>query len=117
MDAGWGMPDGDRLPLRRTHGVADQLPSRWLFPGARAGRPVSPHALTRRLRAIGIEPRHMRNNARAQLAAEIPAAMLGEIIGVAPHTADRWAAVASGKWTAYASDRFGARETSARRDP
>jgi hypothetical protein len=46
----------------------------------------------------------MRNAARAQLAAEIPAAMLGEIIGVSATTTTRWAAFSAGNWTAYAAD-------------
>ncbi len=43
----------------------------------------------------------MRNTARAQLAAEIPPAMLGELIGVGATTASRWASIANGNWLAY----------------
>lgn len=92
------------LPLRRTNGVTDQIASPWLFPGRHAGRPVGPVVLAGRMRAIGIEPRDMRNNARAQLAAEIPPALLGKLIGVSPGTATRWAAFTSANWTAYAAD-------------
>jgi hypothetical protein len=45
----------------------------------------------------------MRNTARAQLAAEIPAALLGELIGVTANTATRWAALTAGNWTTYAA--------------
>jgi hypothetical protein len=61
--------------------------------------------LGERLRAIGIEPIRMRNTARAQLAAEIPPALLGELIGVNATTATRWAALSAGSWSAYAADR------------
>jgi len=92
------------LPHRRSNGVSDQLDTPWLFPGRHAGQHCGPVILGERLRAIGIEPLLMRNSARAQLAGEIPPAMLGEIIGVNANTATRWAAMSGGNWTAYAAD-------------
>jgi hypothetical protein len=65
---------------------------------------AGPVVLGKRLRKIGIEPLAMRNTARAQLAAEIPPAVLGELIGVNAATATRWAALSSGNWSAYADD-------------
>jgi hypothetical protein len=56
-------------------------------------------------RALGIEPRNMRNTARAQLAAEIPAAILGKLIGVSDDTATNWAAITKANWNSYAADR------------
>lgn len=94
-----------QLPRRRSNGMSDQLESRWLFPGRHAGRHIGPVVLGERLREhLGVEALHMRNAARAQLAAEIPPALLGEIIGVSANTATRWAALTSGNWTAYAAD-------------
>jgi len=93
-----------QLPQRRSNGVSDQLDGNWLFPGRHAGRHTGPVVLGERLRAIGIEPRRMRNSARAQLAAEIPPALLGELIGVNANTATRWAALTAGNWTAFAAD-------------
>jgi hypothetical protein len=93
-----------QLPQRRSRGVSDQLDGQWLFPGRHAGRHIGPVVLGGRLRAIGIEPRHMRNNARAQLATEIPPALLGEVIGVSTTTAARWATLTAGNWTTYAAD-------------
>ncbi len=95
----------NQLPHRRTHGVTDQIGSGWLFPGGHAGRHVSPVILANRLRAIGIEPRNMRNTARGQLATEIPPALLGKLIGVSPATATRWATLTNANWAAYAADR------------
>lgn len=94
-----------QLPHRRTHGVTDQIDSTWLFPGGHAGKPVRPIVLGQRLRAIGIEPRQMRNTARAQLATEVPPALLGKLIGVSPETATRWANITASDWTSYAGQR------------
>lgn len=101
----------EQLPARRRNGVTEQLENPWLFPGNHAGRAMTPNALGQRLRALGIEPRAMRSAARAQLAAEIPPAMLGEIIGVSATTATRWAIHTSANWNAYAANLDG---TSAR---
>jgi hypothetical protein len=60
--------------------------------------------LGRRLQAIGIEPRNMRNSARAQLVTEIPPAVLGKLIGISPGTASRWATLTSSNWIAYAAN-------------
>jgi hypothetical protein len=93
-----------QLPQRGTHGMSDQIHrTGWLFPGRQADRHISPNALGVRLRRIGIEARTMRNSARAQLATEIPPALLGEIIGVNATTATRWAALTAGNWTDYAA--------------
>jgi hypothetical protein len=95
----------EQLPQRRTHGVSDQFDSPWLFPGRKAGEHVHIVILGQRLRALGIEPRNMRNTARAQLAAEIPAAVLGKLIGVSDDTAANWANVTKANWISYAADR------------
>lgn len=94
-----------QLPLARTNGVADQLAGRWLFPGKRAGRPLSANVLGGRLRALGIPPRLSRTTALSQLAVEIPPAILAELVGVTPSTAARWAAITGSNWAAYATSR------------
>lgn len=94
-----------QLPITRTNGVADQLPSRWLFPGKRAGRPVTPDTLGRHLRDLGIPPRLSRTAALSQLALEIPPAVLAELVGISPGTAARWAGITGGNWAAYAPSR------------
>ena len=93
-----------KLPTRRTNGVTDQIASDWLFRGGHAGKPISSVALGQRLQAIGIEPRNMRNSARAQLVTEIPPAVLGKLIGISPGTASRWATLTSSNWIAYAAN-------------
>jgi lambda repressor-like predicted transcriptional regulator len=95
----------EQLPLRRQRGIRDQPATDWLFPGANATHHVVPSTLGTRLRELGIEARLMRNTARAQLAAEIPAALLSEIIGITPNTAVAWANRAAGNWATYAAHR------------
>lgn len=93
------------LPLPRRDGVAEQLPSNWLFPGHRAGRHLAAVNLGNRLRAIGIEPRAMRLAALDQLSKEIPPALLTEILGLkAPQTV-RHTSQAGGDWAQYAAHR------------
>jgi hypothetical protein len=94
------------LPLPRTNGISDHAHDRhWLFPGRRAGQPISTGSMAGWLRALGIEPRNTRNTARAQLAGTIPAAMLAEILGIGAQTATRWTAIANGNWAAYVAAR------------
>lgn len=93
------------LPLRRRAGTAEQLPSKWLFPGNRAGRPLAPMNLGNRLRAIGIEPRRMRMAALDQLTKEIPPAMLAGVLGVNVAHTVRHTSQAGGDWAKYAASR------------
>lgn len=93
------------LPLRRRAGIAEQLPSNWLFPGYRAGRPLSTVHLGKRLRTIGIEPRRMRLAAIDQLSKEIPPAMLTGILGLKAPQTIRHTTQAGGDWANYAANR------------
>ena len=92
-----------QLPIRRRAGISDQLPTKWLFPGSTPNRHAAAAAIATRLRILGIEPRKMRASAVAQLAAEIPPAILAGTIGITPAGAARWAAIAGGDWTRYAA--------------
>jgi len=94
----------EQLPLRRTNGVSDRFSGRWLFPGRLASNHITPSILGHRLQKIGIEPRTMRNTARAQLASEIPPAVLHEIIGITAKNANDWAARSMGNWHDYAAE-------------
>lgn len=92
-----------QLPIRRRAGISDQLPTKWLFPGPTPNRHAAAAAIATRLRILGIEPRKMRASAVAQLAAEIPPAILAGTIGITAASAARWAAIAGGDWTRYAA--------------
>lgn len=91
-----------QLPRRRSHGVSDQFESTWLFPGSTAGNHIGPSALANRLAALGVQPRTMRNTARAELVTEIPPAVLGQLIAISPATASHWATLTNSNWNTYA---------------
>jgi hypothetical protein len=96
-----------QLPWRRQVGIAGKLKqSEWLFPGRQAGRHQHPDYLRTRLAGIGIECIPPRNAALIQLATELPAAVIADMLGVHPNTATRWVELAGAKWTGYAADRL-----------
>jgi len=93
------------LPVRRRHGVTDQVDTQWLFPGDRAGHHLRSTNLANRLRDIGVEPRQMREAALLQLSMEMLPAVLAEVVGVTPSTAARWTNASGGSWANYAGSR------------
>jgi hypothetical protein len=90
------------LPRRRRHGVAEQLPTSWLFPGDRAGRHISVAALGNRLRALGIEPQRTRLAALDQLTKEVPPALLAGVLGIHTSSVVATADRSGGNWARYA---------------
>jgi hypothetical protein len=94
-----------QLPHRRRASTAEQLPTRWLFTGSHAGRPLSVNALGTRMRAIGVQPRRFRIAAAEQLAREIPPAMLAGVLGLRIAAINRHTTTAKGQWANYAADR------------
>lgn len=84
--------------------VQEQGP-RLLFPGMVPGRPISPHAMTQKLARHGITVRAARNGALASLAADLPAAILADLLGMHVNTAVRWVTLARRDWTDYLADR------------
>jgi hypothetical protein len=62
----------------------------------RVGRPISPHAMTQKLRRHGIAVRAARNGALATLA---------DMLGMHVNTAVRWVILARRDWTDYLADR------------
>ncbi|QFZ73983.1 hypothetical protein GFH48_12655 [Streptomyces fagopyri] len=90
---------------RRGHaalGHTDAHP--WLFPGARAGRPMSAEHLGTRLNRIGLRGRAGRNSALLDLAAELPAVVLSNLLGIHVETATAWAAEAGNIRPGYAAE-------------
>lgn len=96
-----------QLPYRRQHGPSAHAPAttRWLFPGRQAAGHQHPEYLARRLRTLGIDPRAGRAAALLDLATQVPAAVLADLLGLTPHTAIRWTQHAAGHWTTYAAHR------------
>ena len=67
------------------------------------GRPITPARLAERLRALGIPVQAGRRAALTDLAAQLPAAVLADLLGLHPTTAVAWMHQAGGDWTRYAA--------------
>ena len=79
------------LPWRRQIGISGKLhAAEWLFPGRQAGRHQHPDYLRVRLGALGIDCRAQRRAALLQLATEVPASVLADMLKLAPSTASKW---------------------------
>lgn len=93
------------LATGRAHhiGIGSTAPSPWLFPGHLPGRPITASRLGQRLGVFGIDARAARRAAQLQLAAEVPAVVLAEMLGVAIGTAVDWVHAAGGDWANYAA--------------
>jgi len=92
-------------PQRRLKLPPSRDTPRWLFPGLVPGQPIANHALTTRLSRHGINVRTARNGALAALAADLPAAILADLLGMHIHTAVRWVGYARGDWAEYLAAR------------
>lgn len=93
------------IDVGRGHrGVGSPRTSPWLFPGHLPGRPITPSRLGERLRLLGVRALPGRRATLLQLAAEIPAAVLAELLHLTPGTATRWTRDAGGDWSRYAAD-------------
>lgn len=76
-----------------------------LFPGFNDHLPPNPRSFGGQLTKNGITPLAGRNTGRLLLAAEVPAAVLAEILGVHEATATRWAGRARRDWHTYLAHR------------
>ena len=91
--------------IGRSHrGVGSPTTSRWLFPGHLPGRPITAARLGERLRLLGVRALPGRRATLLQLAAEVPAAVLAELLNLTPGTATRWTRDAGGDWSRYAAE-------------
>lgn len=94
------------IETRRGRSASDTTAaSRWLFPGGFAGRHLDPETLANRLRRLGISAAKLRTDVLLELAADIPPAILADLIGLYPTTAARWTHAAGGDWAVYAAER------------
>lgn len=84
-------------------GVGSPATSPWLIPGHLPGRPLTPARLGQRLRKLGIDARAARRAALIHLAAQLPAAVLADLLHLTPGTAVRWVNSAGGDWSRYAA--------------
>ena len=84
-------------------GVGSPSRSQWLFPGGMPGRPITPSTLADRLRKLGIASQPGRRAALMDLAAQLPAAVLADLLNLHPTTAAKWMHEAGGDWSRYAA--------------
>lgn len=80
--------------------------TRPLFPGHSPARPITPAAMTRRLRQHGIDPQQARNAALTAWAADLPPAVLASLLGVHIQTATNWATRTGRDWASYIATRI-----------
>jgi len=80
----------------------------WLFPGGLPGRPAR-DAIYRALRHhLPVHLRRARSAALATLAADLPPAILADLLDLNIRTAEAWATYAQHDWSAYLAARTGA---------
>jgi hypothetical protein len=89
----------------RSHrGVGSPPGTTWLFPGHLPGRPITSATLGERLRALGIYAQTGRRAALLDLATQLPAAVLADLLGLHETTAAKWMHQAGGDWSRYAAE-------------
>lgn len=106
--------------IQSRRGRAATMPtatSRWVFPGGLPGRPIDSGTLQLRLQAIGIRSMATRTSALLDLAAEVPASILADLVGLHPATASRWTRAAGGYWTTYTTTKTRSTRATSRTDP
>ena len=84
-------------------GVGTPPTTPWLFPGLQPGRPLTAARLGDRLRKLGIRAQPGRRAALTDLAAQLPAAVIADLLGIHPTTAVHWVHDAGGDWNRYAA--------------
>jgi hypothetical protein len=94
-----------QLPRRRGDGPAERLPTRWLFSGGHADKPVTASSLRVRLATIGIHPRWRRLAAIDQLAGDVPPAMPAGVLGLKPVAIAHPTGITQGQWANCAARR------------
>ena len=76
----------------------------WLFPGSLPGQPITASRLGQRLNILGIYAMAGRRAALTDLAAQLPAAVLADLLHLSPGAAVRWMHDAGADWTRYAAE-------------
>lgn len=79
----------------------------WLFAGLVPGRPLSAQGLGVKLASFGLHARPARNAALVSLAAQLPPAVLADLVGLHHVTAARWSQLAARDWHAFVAARPG----------
>ncbi|WP_128382034.1 hypothetical protein [Streptomyces cavernae] len=82
--------------------TATNSDTRWLFPGRRAGQPMTPATLELRLRHLGFPTQRGRTAAIRHLVLQAPAPVVARMLGYHDDTTAQLAAEAGGTWRHYA---------------
>ncbi|MGK5551977.1 hypothetical protein ACSNOI_10220 [Actinomadura kijaniata] len=77
----------------------------WLFPGGRAGQPLTPGALLHLLRPLGLPVTQTRAAAFQQLVLQAPTPVVARALGYHHGTATKHQAAAGGTWSRYPRSR------------
>jgi hypothetical protein len=89
----------------RTHtGTGSPAATPWLFPGGLPGQPITAAHLSGRLHTLGIYAMAYRRATLTDLAAQLPAAVLADLLHLSRGTATRWVNQAGGDWSRYAAE-------------
>jgi hypothetical protein len=90
---------------RRGHAVIGHTDNHpWLFPGGFPGHHIGAPQLAHRLKRLQIPPRSSRNTALMELAAELPAKVLSDLLGISIESAVDWTAEAGNTRPRYAAE-------------
>ncbi|MFE9883356.1 hypothetical protein [Streptomyces sp. NPDC005784] len=92
----------DYLGQRPNTMTATNPDARWLFPGRRAGQPMTPKTLELRLRHLGFPTQRGRTAAIRHLVLQAPAPVVARMLGYDDDTTARLAEEAGGTWRHYA---------------
>lgn len=92
-----------RLIERRGHSVVKN--SDFLFPGGLPGRAIAVESMRLRLKEVDVVLRPSRNSALIELASQLPAPVLADLLGLHDNTAVEWIRSARGDWKAYAASK------------
>lgn len=91
----------DLLDARANMNTASNPDSRWLFPGGRAGQPLTPGALRQRFQALGLPTIPARTAALGQLVLQAPAPVIAAALGYQDGTAEHHRLAGGGTWSRY----------------
>ena len=91
------------LEERTNMNTANNPDSRWLFPGGRAGQPLTAGALRQRFQALGLPTTTARTASLRQLVLQVPAPVVAKALGYAPGTTEQHREAAGGSWSRYAA--------------
>jgi hypothetical protein len=97
-------PSSSSMTAAATAASAPRPPPPGCSPGTYPDAPITPGTLGQRLRTLGIYAQTGRRAALLDLAAQLPAAVLVDLLGLHHNTDARWMHQAEGDWTRYAAE-------------